>query len=85
MRLLRSDLPQCGGTLSVPELLQLAAEAEIIPVVLGDGGGITAYGRTRRTAENHGWLSRTINGLPHWTPPTWIDPTQQPQRNTRIA
>lgn len=22
-----------------------------------------------------------INAIPHWTPPTWIDPTQTPQRN----
>ncbi len=39
-----------GGLLSVPEALRLAAEAEVIPVVLGDGGGILGYGRARRVA-----------------------------------
>ena len=39
-----------GGLISVPEALRLAAEAELIPVVLGDGGGILAYGRSRRVA-----------------------------------
>jgi len=22
-----------------------------------------------------------INGIPHWIPPTWLDPSQTPQRN----
>jgi hypothetical protein len=22
-----------------------------------------------------------INGIPHWIPPTWLDPEQTPQRN----
>ena len=39
-----------GGLLSVPEALRLAAEAELIPVVLGDGGGVLAYGTSRRVA-----------------------------------
>jgi hypothetical protein len=24
-----------------------------------------------------------IGGLPHWRPPTWLDPQQTPTRNTR--
>jgi hypothetical protein len=39
-----------GGTLSVPEALRLAAEANVIPVVL-DSTGILAYGQARRTAS----------------------------------
>ena len=39
-----------GGLISIPNLLRLAAEADIIPVVLNDAGGILAYGRTRRLA-----------------------------------
>ena len=39
-----------GDTISIAELLHLAAEAEIIPVVLDDAGGVLAYGRTRRYA-----------------------------------
>ncbi|MCW2528158.1 MAG: hypothetical protein JWM76_3018, partial [Pseudonocardiales bacterium] len=29
-----------------------------------------------------GWTVDMINGLPHWIPPAWIDPTQTPIRNT---
>ena len=39
-----------GGLISVPEALRLAGEAEIIPVVLTDTGGVLGYGRARRVA-----------------------------------
>ena len=39
-----------GDTLPVPELLELASQAEIIPAVLNHAGGILCYGRTRRLA-----------------------------------
>jgi Domain of unknown function (DUF222) len=41
-----------GGLISVPQALQIAAEANIVPVVIGDAGGILGYGLTRRTASN---------------------------------
>jgi Domain of unknown function (DUF222) len=37
-----------GGAISVAQALRLACEAEVVPVVLGDGGGVLSYGRTRR-------------------------------------
>lgn len=136
----RAGLAPTGhdGLISIPEALTLAAEADLIPVVLTDTGGITAYGRTRRTAtpaqrralaardrgcsfpgctappawthahhitawalggrtdldnltllcghhhrehQHLGWTCTMINGTPHWTPPTWIDPHQKPRRN----
>lgn len=40
-----------GGSLSIDEALQLAAEGHLLPVVLADTGGILAYGRTRRLAS----------------------------------
>ncbi|MHA3701646.1 DUF222 domain-containing protein [Jatrophihabitans sp. YIM 134969] len=40
-----------GGDMSVAELLNLAAEAEIIPVVLNDAGGVLSHGRTKRLAS----------------------------------
>jgi hypothetical protein len=40
-----------GELFNVAELLRLAAEAEIIPVVLTDTGGVMCYGRARRTAS----------------------------------
>ncbi len=39
-----------GGDLSIGQLLHAACEAEIIPVVLNDAGGIMAYGRSQRFA-----------------------------------
>jgi hypothetical protein len=35
----------------VPQALRIAAEADIVPVVLGDAGGVLGYGLTRRTAS----------------------------------
>ena len=40
-----------GGRISVPQALRIAAEADIVPVVLGDAGGVLGYGLTRRTAS----------------------------------
>jgi hypothetical protein len=57
---------------------------------------ITDFAITRRTSVDDatllcgfhhrehpklGWTCQMINGTPHWTPPTWIDPTQTPRRN----
>ena len=39
-----------GSLIPVGELLRRAADAEIIPVVLTDAGGVMAYGRARRLA-----------------------------------
>ena len=128
-----------GGLISVAEALRLAAEAELIPVVLNDSGGVLGYGRTRRVASaqqrlalaardggcsfpacdrpagwcqvhhvvpwidggptdldnltlvcgfhhrefaKRGWDCTTINGVPHWRPPAFIDPQRKPRRNT---
>ena len=32
-----------------------------------------------------GWTCRITDGLPTWTPPTWVDPRQRPQVNARIT
>src|SRR5690242_12726645 len=40
-----------GGVISVPQALRIAAEADIMPIVLSDAGGILGYGLTRRTAS----------------------------------
>jgi Domain of unknown function (DUF222)/HNH endonuclease len=40
-----------GGRISVPQALRIAAEADIVPVVVGDAGGVLSYGLTRRTAS----------------------------------
>ena len=128
-----------GGLISVPEALRLAGEADLIPVVLTDTGGVLGYGRARRVASSgqrlalaardrgcsfpacdrppawtqahhvipwqdggptdldnltlvcgyhhrefakRGWACRITDGLPHWTPPAWLDRDQRPRRNT---
>jgi len=38
-------------------------------------------GHHHRQFHHAGWRCHMHNGHPHWTPPTWIDPTQTPQRN----
>ena len=37
-----------------------------------------------RRFEAEGWRCRLIDGLPHWIPPTWIDPERLPRLNHRI-
>ena len=39
-------------------------------------------GHHHREFAKRGWTITITNGLPHWTPPPWIDPTQTPRRNT---
>jgi hypothetical protein len=40
-----------GGTLTINEVIRLAADARLIPVVLGDAGEVLAHGRGRRLAS----------------------------------
>jgi hypothetical protein len=35
--------------------------------------------------EKQGWHCQMINGIPHWTAPTWIDPTQTPLGHLPLA
>jgi hypothetical protein len=39
-----------GGTISVPDALRMAADADLIPVVFANTGGVLCYGRTKRLA-----------------------------------
>jgi uncharacterized protein DUF222/HNH endonuclease len=40
-----------GGAISVAQALQIAAEADIVPIVFSDAGGVLSYGLTRRIAS----------------------------------
>jgi len=42
-------------------------------------------GHHHREFDRAGWTCQMTDGLPTWTPPRWIDPTQTPQRNHRIS
>jgi hypothetical protein len=44
--------------------------------------GTLLCGYHHRNFEHTGWTVNIIDGLPWWTPPTWIDAAQQPVRNT---
>jgi hypothetical protein len=43
--------------------------------------GTLLCGYHHREHPNLGWACHMINGIPHWTPPHWFDPTQTPRRN----
>jgi hypothetical protein len=43
--------------------------------------GTLLCGFHHREHPKLGWTCQMINNIPHWTPPTWPDPTQTPQRN----
>ena len=55
------------------------------------GGGTTDVdnltlqcGYHHRSFDQRGWTCTMINGLPHWTPPEWIDPQRKPLLNHRL-
>jgi hypothetical protein len=72
-----------GGTITVPDALRLAADADIIPVVLGDSGGILSYGRKKRlaTPAQRRALTARDKGCSFpdcdW-PPSWCETHHEP-------
>ena len=72
-----------GTQLNIPDLLRLAAQADIIPVVLNDTGAILTYGRTRRLATPTQRLALTARdrgcSFPGChRPATWCQATTSP-------
>ena len=43
--------------------------------------GTMACGYHHRDHQRIGWICQMIDGIPHWTPPAWIDPARTPRRN----
>jgi hypothetical protein len=43
--------------------------------------GALLCGPHHREHTRMGWTGSMINGVPHWTPPPWIDPHRVPRRN----
>jgi len=43
--------------------------------------GALACTANHATFERMGWRSEMIGGLPHWIPPSWVDPEHRPRRN----
>jgi hypothetical protein len=50
------------------------------PTSIDNGALLCGY--HHRTFETAGWSIAMLDGQAWWTPPTWIDPDQQPIRNT---
>jgi hypothetical protein len=50
------------------------------PTTVDNGALLCGY--HHRTFETAGWSIAMLDGQAWWTPPTWIDPDQQPIRNT---
>ncbi|WP_161605941.1 HNH endonuclease signature motif containing protein [Microlunatus speluncae] len=74
----RHGITSHGIHLTVPELLRLAGEAEIYPVVLTTHGKLVDFGRTRRVANKHQTLALiardggcSFPGCQH--PPEWCE------------
>ncbi|PRZ44143.1 uncharacterized protein DUF222 [Antricoccus suffuscus] len=44
-----------------------------------------ACGYHHREFEDRGWESVMVDGLPHWRPPAWIEPTRTPVLHHRIT
>jgi hypothetical protein len=57
-------------------------------IAWADGGptsvdnGTLLCGHHHREHSGLGWSCAMINGTPHWSPPSWIDPTRTPRINT---
>jgi HNH endonuclease. len=51
------------------------------PTTVSNGCLLCSY--HHREFEHMGWHVAMTDGLPTWTPPTWLDPNQQPVRNRR--
>jgi Domain of unknown function (DUF222) len=69
-----------GCPMSIPQLLTIACDAQVVPVVFNDAGGILAYGRTRRLASTGQRLALTARdqgcSFPGCTrPPGWTEVT----------
>ena len=77
------------GGCSFPGCTTPASWCQAHHVVAWTDGGATILdngtllcGFHHRHFEQLGWHCQVNDGTPHWIPPPWIDPRQQPRRNT---
>jgi hypothetical protein len=73
---------------SFPHCDRPAAQSQIHHITDWAHGGPTnldtltiTCGYHNNQAPRQHWQATMINGIPHWIPPHWKDPTQTPQRN----
>ena len=72
--------PDCDRPPAWTQAHHFIAYADGGPTSLDNCGLLCGY--HHREFAQHGWTGTIINGIPHWTPPHWLDPTQTPRRNT---
>jgi Domain of unknown function (DUF222)/HNH endonuclease len=85
----RRALAARDGGCSFPGCTRPPAWCQAHHVIAWTDGGPTDInnltllcGFHHREFQRHGWQVRMVNEIPEWTPPPWIDPDQQPRRNT---
>jgi hypothetical protein len=85
----RRALTARDGGCSFPGCTVPAAWTEAHHVIPWLAGGRTdldnlclVCGYHHREFEKRGWQVDIVDGHPEWTPPAWLDPDQQPRRNT---
>ncbi len=74
------SLPGCTIPAAWCQAHHVIAWADGGPTTIDNGTLLCGY--HHREHPNLGWTCTMTNGTPHWTPPPWIDPNQQPTRNT---
>ena len=76
-----------GGPMSAATARRLGCDAEITRVITDPDGMPLDVGlcdHHHRVVHHHGWdVSIAADGRPEFRPPAWIDPDQQPRRNSR--
>ncbi len=75
------SFPTCSAAPGWCQTHHITPYSEGGPTSVANGTLVCGY--HHRNHEKQGWTCTMINGQPHWTPPTWIDPHQTPQRNHR--
>jgi hypothetical protein len=72
--------PGCDRPAAWCEAHHLIAFADGGPTSLTNTGLLCGY--HHREHPRQGWQGIMIDGVPHWIPPAWLNPTRTPLRNT---
>ena len=74
------SFPGCSSTPAYCEAHHVVEHHDGGPTSTENGTLLCPY--HHRNFERLGYRCTMLDGVPHWIPPTWIDPTQTPVRNT---
>jgi hypothetical protein len=73
------SFPGCTAPASWCQAHHVTDFAETRRTTVADGTLLCSY--HHRHFADRGWSCEMRDGIPHWIPPRWIDPTQTPRRN----